>query len=81
MHFPGAAQDSPAQEILELWRGKEPKNPEVQKLTASLLTRKFSQTAQAVAAELLNRSTCTPCESQAEARSAVPMLTSRSRAS
>jgi len=38
-----------AQEILELWRGKEPKNPEVQKLTASLLTRKFGQTAQAVA--------------------------------
>ena len=39
-----------AQEILELWRTQDPKNPEVQKLTASLLTRKFSQTAQAVAA-------------------------------
>ena len=38
-----------AQEILELWRLQEPENPEVQKLTASLLTRKFSQTAQAVA--------------------------------
>ena len=39
-----------AQEILELWRTRDPKNPEVQKLTASLLTRKFSQTAQAVVA-------------------------------
>ncbi len=38
-----------AQEILELWREKEPENHEVQKLTASLLTRKFSQTAQQVA--------------------------------
>ena len=38
-----------AQEVLELWRKKEPENHEVQKLTASLLTRKFGQTAEAVA--------------------------------
>ncbi|MEE2781562.1 MAG: glycosyltransferase [Planctomycetota bacterium] len=38
-----------AQEILDLWRDEEPESQEVQKLTASLLTRKFGQTAQAVA--------------------------------
>lgn len=39
-----------AQEILGLWREEEPESQEVEKLTASLLTRKFSQTAQTVAA-------------------------------
>ena len=39
-----------AQATLDLWRTKEPQSPEIEKLTASLLTRKFSQTAQAVAA-------------------------------
>ena len=38
-----------AQETLEQWRAIDPENPEVQKWTASLLTRKFSQTTQAVA--------------------------------